>query len=85
MVLRYQLAVSYGAFISVIIAGTPADKAGLKVGDVIVKFNGKDTLTADDCLAAIRSAQIGQTVSITYWRGSSQYTTQATLIESPPP
>jgi serine protease Do len=84
-VLRYNLAVSSGAFISIIITGTPADAAGLKVGDVIVNFNGKDTKTADDALSAIHSAKVGQTVDITYWRGSSQYTTQATLIESPPP
>jgi serine protease Do len=84
-VLSYRLGVSYGAFISVIIAGSPAETAGLKVGDVIVSFNGKDTQTADEALAAIHTAQVGQTVSISYYRGDTQYKTQATLIASPPP
>jgi serine protease Do len=85
LMLRYNLTINYGAFISIVVDNTPAATAGLKVGDIIVNFNGKDTKTANDALSAIHSAQVGQTVDITYWRGSSQYTTQATLIESPPP
>ncbi|MBN1368356.1 MAG: trypsin-like peptidase domain-containing protein [Dehalococcoidales bacterium] len=84
-VLQYRLGVNYGAFISAVGTNSPAEAAGLQTGDVIVKFNGEDIHSADDCLAAIHSAKIGDTVSISYWRGDTQYTTQATLQESPPP
>jgi len=85
LVLRYSLAVDYGAFINTIGSGSPAEAAGLKAGDIIVSFNGKDVATADDCLTAIRTAQIGQTVTIVYWREQTQTTVQTTLVESPPP
>lgn len=81
----YNLGVDFGAYISVVVDNTPAAAAGLKVGDVIVNLGGKDTETADDVIAAIHSAQVGQTVGITYYRNGSKYTTQATLIESPAP
>ncbi len=82
---RYNLAVDKGAFIVNVAQGSPADKAGLKAGDVIVKFASEETNTVDDLIRAIRSSRLGQTVEITYWRGESQGTTSATLIESPKP
>ncbi|MDH5696595.1 MAG: trypsin-like peptidase domain-containing protein, partial [Dehalococcoidia bacterium] len=84
VVQQYNLAVDKGAFVVTVASGSPADKAGLKVGDVITSFAGEEINTVDDLIQAIRSAQIGQKVEITYWRGETQKTTSATLIESPP-
>ena len=81
----YNLGVDYGAYVSVVVDNTPAAAAGLKAGDVIVNLGGKDTETADDVIAAIHSAQVGQTINITYYRNGSQYITQAILAESPAP
>ncbi len=82
---RYNLAVDKGAFVVNVAQGSPADKTGLKPNDVIVRFASEEINTVDDLIQAIRSAQVGQTVEITYWRGNSKNTTYATLIESPPP
>ncbi len=84
-VLRYQLGVSQGAFISAIGAGSPAETAGLQAGDVIVNFDGEAITTANEALAAIHKATIGDTVTISYYRGGTQYNTTATLAESPAP
>lgn len=84
-VLRYRLAVNKGALVTEIAPGSPAARAGLKVGDVIVTFNGKEVAGADDVVRAIHSAPIGKTVAISYWRGKTQDATQATLVENPPP
>ncbi|MFB0559095.1 MAG: S1C family serine protease [Dehalococcoidales bacterium] len=84
-VFRYRLAVDKGTLITEIGPGSPADKAGLKVGDVIVSFDGKEITTAQELIQAIHSGQIGQEVEITYWRGETENTTRATLIERPPP
>jgi serine protease Do len=81
----YNLSVDKGAFIVYVADGSPADKAGLQPIDVVAGFAGQDIDTVDDLIQAIRSAQVGQTVEIIYWRGESKNTTQATLIESPPP
>ncbi|MBN1643291.1 MAG: trypsin-like peptidase domain-containing protein [Dehalococcoidales bacterium] len=81
----YQLHVSQGALITGVGSGSPAEEAGLQVKDIIVKFNGQDIITSAQLTKAIQQAEIGQEVEIVYWRGSSQYTTKATLIETPNP
>jgi len=84
-VLRYRLAVDKGTLITEVALGSPADNAGLEVGDVIVSLAGKEITTAQELIQAIHSSQIGQEVEITYWRGETKNTIYATLIERPPP
>ena len=81
----YGFAVDHGALITELSVGSPADKAGLKVNDIIVGFDDREITNTDDLIQAIRSTQIGQEVEITYWRDDTKSTTYATLIESPPP
>ena len=80
-----HLSVDTGAVVSQVVSGSPADKAGLKVRDVIVNYNGEAVTTAEALERLIRSGQIGQTVSITYVQGRSTKTTTAQLVESPAP
>jgi serine protease Do len=82
---QFNLAVDSGALVAQVAGGSPADKAGLKAGDVIVAFDSKQIKGAQDILQAISAAKIGDKVEITYWRGDSKRTTQATLTQSPPP
>jgi serine protease Do len=85
VVFRYRLAVDKGAFVTEVASGSPANKAGIKPGDVITEFEGKEITTAEELNQAIHSSQIGQRVKIIYWRGNVQNTTYAILTESPPP
>ena len=62
------LDVSGGAKITTIVKGSPAAKAGLKVGDVVTAFDGKAINSADDLTAAVFQAKSGQTVSVTVRR-----------------
>jgi putative serine protease PepD len=63
-----------GAKISSIVAGAPADKAGLKKGDVITSFDGKAINSADDLTAAVFHAKPGEKVSVTITRnGTTQH------------
>ena len=55
-------------------AGGPAAKAGIKAGDVITAIDGHATAGADAVIAAIRSIQPGQQISVTYERGGSTNT-----------
>ena len=79
----YNLSVDKGALIAKVTSGSPADKAGLRAGDVITKVDSKDISTADDLISAIGSHQIGDQVKIVYSRGSEQKTIYATLEQSP--
>jgi serine protease Do len=82
---QYNLAATEGIFVNQVVPGYPAEKAGLKSGDVIVGFNGKEIANTGDLIQAITSCQVGQRAEIIYWRGNTKNTTAATLTESPPP
>jgi len=83
--LRYNLTIDKGVFITEVAPGSPAAEAGLEAGDVIAGLNGEEIATAEELIRAIHSSQIGQKMEITFWRSDTQNTTEAILIESPPP
>jgi putative serine protease PepD len=62
---------------------TPAAKAGLKKGDVIIAVNGKSIATGDDLSRAIDAHKPGEKVSVTYKRGGSEHTVTVTLATRP--
>jgi len=59
--------------------GGPADNAGLKPGDVILKFNGRVISDPDQLVVAIRARSVGETVTLTVRRGTSERTVRMTL------
>ena len=48
------LSVQKGAYVARVTADTPASKAGIRVGDVIVEADGKEITSANDLVSAIR-------------------------------
>jgi S1-C subfamily serine protease len=85
VVQRYNLAIDKGILVVNVAAGSPADQAGLKPGDVITRFEDQEITDVNELIRAIHLAEVGQQVTITYWRGETQQTIQAALVESPPP
>jgi serine protease Do len=57
-----------GALISEVIKGSPAEKAGLKQGDVVVAFNGKEIRDASQLRNEAASTAIGKEVKVTVFR-----------------
>jgi putative serine protease PepD len=70
---------SVGAQIEKLSPGGAAEKAGLKVGDVIVECDGKSIDTAKTLTAAIRSNQAFAKVSLKAIRDGSEITIEVTL------
>ena len=64
--------------ISAIAPGTPADKAGLQVGDTLVRFNGQKIGAASD-FAHVVQQDAGKKVSIIYSRDNKEHTVTVTL------
>ncbi len=69
-----------GAEITSVGAGTPAEKAGLKKGDVIVAVNGDAVDSAESLVGYIREQSVGSTVKLTVLRGGASQEVQATLV-----
>ena len=72
-----------GAKISRVDGGSPAEKAGLQVGDLIVKAGNTDIHTSDDLLNVVQAGKVGDRLQLTIERGGGQRTLTLTLGESP--
>ncbi|MEA2550631.1 MAG: serine protease Do [Actinomycetota bacterium] len=84
--LQLNLPVKSGAFILGTTNGGPAEKAGIKEGDVIVSVNGHPISVADDLTPILQSLKPGTTVSVVLVRkDGSRATVQVTLGERPLP
>jgi S1-C subfamily serine protease len=59
-----------GVYVGSVSAGSPAAKAGLKAGDVIVALDGKPTTTSDDLGTVLAEHKPGQTVTLKVQRQS---------------
>jgi Zn-dependent M28 family amino/carboxypeptidase len=68
-----------GVRLSGVRTGSPADRAGLRAGDRIVRFAGVTVRTLDDLTFALRSRRPGDTIEVTYVREGAEATVQATL------
>jgi|GEM_PF-2367457 S1-C subfamily serine protease len=61
-----------GAYVVRVIPGSPADKAGIKAGDVIVEVDGKDVKNASALQEMARSLKPGQKAVLTILRGKER-------------
>ena len=68
-----------GATISAITANSPAQQAGLAVGDIVTKVNSQLITANVDLVAAIRSFTPGAKVTLTYLRSGASHTVDVTL------
>ncbi len=78
-----NLSVDKGALIAELVADSPAEAAGLKTGDVIIRFRDEGIDNVADLVRAIRASEIGEEVEVVFVRGEDTMTTSAQLVERP--
>ena len=66
-------------FVAVVTAGGPADKAGLRPGDVIVEVDGEPADTADALIVKTFQMKTGDVIHLTYECLGVSHTTELTL------
>src|SRR2546425_6765169 len=70
-----------GVRITGVRSGSPADKAGVRAGDIIVRFAGVEVKTLDDLTFALRSRRPGDRVEVVVVRDGQEEQVQAVLEE----
>ena len=70
---------SVGAEVATVESGSAADKAGIKVGDVVTKFQNLTISDPNQLTAAVREQPAGATVKVTVLRGGQQKDLDVTL------
>ncbi|HZD00861.1 MAG TPA: trypsin-like peptidase domain-containing protein [Actinomycetes bacterium] len=72
-----------GALINEVVSGSPADKAGLQVGDLVVAVNGRQVQSMDDLAAQVRLLGASQRAQLTVVRDGKEQILTATLTNRP--
>ena len=63
-------------------ADSSAMKVGLRVGDIIINFDGKTINSPDELIVAVRAKNIGDRVKLTYLRDKISHDVIVTLVAS---
>ena len=70
-----------GALVATVHKESPAAAAGVKTGDVIVKFNGRTVPRSRKLPAMVAETGVGQTVAVEVWRNGDTIDVDVTLGE----
>jgi S1-C subfamily serine protease len=72
--------VPQGAYVAEVVSGSPADKAGIRVDDIITQLNDQKVSDNKDGLAGvIATFKSSDTVTVKLWRDGKDITVSATL------
>jgi PDZ domain-containing protein len=74
-----------GAMVSKVEPGSPADKAGIRVGDILASVDGKEVRSSWDILAKVRGLDDGQQIPVEIWRNGKAQNLTVTIVEKERP
>ena len=83
MAQQYRYTISEGVFVYSVEPGSAADKAGLKMGDVITKIDDKEIRDTADLTAAKKSYSAGDTATFTIYRAGETMEVSLTFDVTP--
>jgi hypothetical protein len=72
-----------GLLVNRVFDGSPAERAGLRKGDVILRFDGRTVSQPEDLRDLVRDAGSGRSVAVQVWRDGSSRTLNVRLGELP--
>lgn len=73
-----------GTLISQVFEGSPAEKAALKVGDIVVEIDGKKTKNSQDVVREVLKKKVGQKIELDLIREGKRIKVEVTTTEMPP-
>ncbi len=72
-----------GSLVADVVAGGPADVAGIKRGDIIISFDGKEIKKTGDLPIVVAETQVEKTVAVKVIRNSKELTLNVRVAEMP--
>lgn len=72
-----------GAYVQTVISDSPADKAGIRQADIIIKFDGQTVDSSHELSSLIAKKKVGDSVSLDIWRDGKVLNLRATLTSAP--
>lgn len=75
--------ITVGIYVKTLENFSAAEKAGIKVGDVIIKADGQDVETMDELNEIKNKKEIGDKMTLTVWRDGKTQDIEVTLQEQP--
>ena len=79
----YQLNIDKGLYVFRIVLNSPAARADIRVGDVLLKLAGSETNSLAELRSLIDAQGVGATVPVLIGRNGEQFTLQVQLSEVP--
>lgn len=79
----YDLPVNYGVMVGSVAQNSPAARADIRRGDIIVSLNGSRLQDASQLQEFIREAQVGQRLTLVVLRNGQRLTKTVVLAEMP--
>ncbi|MBE6465633.1 S1C family serine protease [Denitrobacterium detoxificans] len=76
---RYKLGTDSGAYVNSVVSGGAASNAGIQEGDIITKVGDTAVTDSSTLIAAVRSHNPGDTVTVTFLRDGNEQTVEVTL------
>jgi Do/DeqQ family serine protease len=90
LALSFGLKRPRGALVAGVLEGSPAARAGLAQGDIILQFDGRVLRDSDELRQVVYRAPVGRTAKLRIWRNGKEYELNLLLEpdpeeEAPPP
>jgi C-terminal processing protease CtpA/Prc len=76
---KKNITVDHGVYVQSVVEDSPAEKAGLKRGDVIVKFGDETIDDAEDLIDAVRNTKPKTSVNVELYRKTEKKTIDVTV------
>ena len=79
---RLKMTEEHGVEVTNVEEGSPADTAGVRVGDVLLTYNGENILGAQQFTRLVHETPVGRHVAVSLWRNGREQRVTVTPVEN---